>query len=91
MKITLQIIGSITLLVLMSFGLQGCAVAALTAAGAYASSTADKDIDAYHKNNTQREKAGLKPLSKEQWESQNESKSSSSSKKATKPASESSR
>jgi len=90
MKRTLQIIGVIAGLALVSFGLQGCAAAALTAAGAYASSTADRDIDAYHKNNTEREKAGLKPLSKEQWESQNEKKSSSN-KKVSKPASESSR
>ena len=77
---------------IVNLGLNGCAVAALTAAGAYAASSGDDDTAAYHKNNTDRAKAGLKPLSEDQWENRNAVKSkkkttsSSSSKQEQPPA-----
>jgi hypothetical protein len=45
----------------------GCAVAAAVAAGAYASGKADADRKAFHEHNLERERAGLQPLSKEEW------------------------
>ena len=75
MKKLLKLLGVLLAAALVTTGLNGCAVAALTAASAYAASSGDDDTAAYHKNNTEREKAGLRPLSKEEWEKRNAVKS----------------
>jgi hypothetical protein len=56
-------------LALLSFATvgQGCLLVGAVAAGAYASGKADEDRKAFHANNLEREKAGLKPLTKEEW------------------------
>ena len=71
MKKLLKLLGVLLAAALVTIGLNGCAVAALTAASAYAASSGDDDTAAYHKNNTEREKAGLRPLSEEEWEKRN--------------------
>jgi hypothetical protein len=91
MKRILMLVGILMTAAIVTLGLNGCAVAALTAAGAYAASSGDDDTAAYHKNNTDREKAGLKPLSEDQWENRNavksKKKSSSSSSSKQEPSS----
>lgn len=48
--------------------MSGCLLAAAgVAAGAYTSSVADDDRKAFHANNIEREKAGLKPLTRDEW------------------------
>ena len=48
--------------------MQGClAVAGLVAAGSYAASNDDKDKQAFQQLNLEREKAGLRPLTWEEW------------------------
>ena len=56
-------------IILLSFAIvgQGCLLVGAVAAGAYASGKADEDRKAFHANNLEREKAGLKPLTKEEW------------------------
>ena len=75
MKKLLMFIGALMAAMIVTLGLNGCAVAALTAAGAYAASSGDDDTAAYHKNNTEREKAGLRPLNEDEWEKRNAVKS----------------
>jgi hypothetical protein len=91
MKRILVFVGIFMAAAIVNLGLNGCAVAAITAAGAYAASSGDDDTAAYHKNNTDREKAGLKPLSEDQWENRNavnsKKKSSSSSSSKQEPSS----
>jgi hypothetical protein len=91
MKKLLMFVGALLSGMILTLGLNGCAVAAITAAGAYAASSGDDDTAAYHKNNTDREKAGLKPLSEDQWENRNavksKKKSSSSSSSKQEPSS----
>ena len=88
MKKALILVGLLMIAGLVTVGLQGCAVAAMTAAGAYAASSGDEDTAAYHKNNTEREKAGLRPLSEDEWENRNavKSKKKSSSSGSSKQA-----
>jgi hypothetical protein len=50
-----------------SLPLGGCLLVGGVAAGAYASGQADKDRAAFHANNVEREKAGLEPLTREEW------------------------
>lgn len=54
-------------LALVFSSLSGCAVAAVIGAAAYASGKADEDRKAFHEHNLEREKAGLPPLTNEQW------------------------
>ena len=91
MKKLLMFICALMAAMIVTLGLNGCAVAALTAAGAYAASSGDDDTAAYHKNNTEREKAGLRPLNEDEWEKRNavksKKKSSSSSSSKQEPSS----
>jgi hypothetical protein len=91
MKKLLMFAGALMAAMIVTLGLNGCAVAALTAAGAYAASSGDGDTAAYHKNNTEREKAGLRPLNEDEWEKRNavksKKKSSSSSSSKQEPSS----
>lgn len=67
-------IGAVVLL-LMCSQMGGCLVAAgLIAAGAYASSISDEDREKFHKMNLEREKAGLKPLTEDEWLMKNDPK-----------------
>ena len=88
MKRILVLVGILITAAIVTLGLNGCAVAAMTAAGAYAASSGDEDTAAYHKNNTEREKAGLRPLSEDEWENRNavKSKKKSSSSGSSKQA-----
>ena len=49
MKKLLKLLGVLLAAALVTTGLNGCAVAALTAASAYAASSGDDDTAAYHK------------------------------------------
>lgn len=67
-------------LVATTLSLGGCGIAALVAAGSYASSVNDADRKAFHEHNLEREKAGLAPLTLEEWRQRN------GAEPATKPA-----
>lgn len=61
-------IGMAVVVLLVCGVMQGClAVAGLVAAGSYAASNSDKDRQAFQQNNLEREKAGLKPLTWDEW------------------------
>jgi hypothetical protein len=47
--------------------LNGCMLIGAAAAGAFISSVADEDRERFHRMNLEREKAGLKPLTEEEW------------------------
>lgn len=66
-----RIVRALGLCAIVTFGFAagGCLLMAAAATGAYVSSTADKDRKAFEANNVEREKAGLPPLTRDEWES----------------------
>lgn len=65
------------------FSAEGCILVGAVAAGAYASSIADEDRKAFHANNIEREKAGLAPLTKDEWLSKKKAEEPAEAKPAT--------
>lgn len=61
----------IGLAILCASGLSGCGVAAIVAAASYSSSVTAEDRKAFHEHNLEREKAGLPPLTAEEWKQRN--------------------
>lgn len=59
---------SLSFIAVFSFTAPGCLLVGAVAAGAYASSVSDEDKKAFHSNNMEREKNGLKPLTYEEWD-----------------------